>query len=265
VTGSRWVELDGAVNVRDLGGLPTVDGRWTRFGRVLRSDNLQELTAVDVEYLVTTVGVRDVIDLRSAVEVAVTGPGPLAAVAGITVRQLSLFAEPRGGGGALTDVSRALPWHTSGGRQHPPEDAVIGRYLDYLAERPESIVAAVKHIAYATGATMVACAAGKDRTGVVCALVLDAIGVTRAAVVADYTQTGERIDAILDRLRRDDLYAADVRARPASAAMPKADFMQRLLAIVDERHGGARGWLRRHGWTTADQDALATRLVGDRP
>lgn len=90
---TRWIALDGAVNVRDLGGLPTVDGGTTRFGRVLRADNLQDLTDADVEKLVGELKLRDVVDPRSNAEVALEGPGPLTRIAEVTIHHLNLFAE----------------------------------------------------------------------------------------------------------------------------------------------------------------------------
>ena len=72
-----WIDLEGAVNVRDVGGLPTVDGGETVYGRLLRSENLQELTTDDVAMLVGELGVTTVVDLRSTVElvtVTVTFP-----------------------------------------------------------------------------------------------------------------------------------------------------------------------------------------------
>src|SRR5699024_8239490 len=63
-TMTRWIELDGVVNMRDLGGLPTRSGGHTLDGRLVRSDNLQDLTPHDVRRLVSEVGVTDIIDLR---------------------------------------------------------------------------------------------------------------------------------------------------------------------------------------------------------
>ena len=74
-----WIELEGAANVRDVGGLPTVDGRTTRPGVLLRADNLQDLTEADVRRLVDDLRVRTVLDLRSTGELHLTGPGPLRA------------------------------------------------------------------------------------------------------------------------------------------------------------------------------------------
>ena len=66
-----WIELEGAVNVRDLGGLPTTDGGTTVPGRLLRSENLQELSPGDVTKLVDEIGLTTVVDLRSTNEVAI--------------------------------------------------------------------------------------------------------------------------------------------------------------------------------------------------
>ena len=78
-----WIELEGAVNVRDLGDLPTEDGQKTARARLLRADNLQELSAADVAKLVRDIGVTTVVDLRSSNELAAEGPAPLDAVAGV--------------------------------------------------------------------------------------------------------------------------------------------------------------------------------------
>src|SRR5580658_4439125 len=78
-----WIDLEGAVNVRDLGGLPTDDGGQTVSGRLLRADNLQELSASDVTRLVRDIGVTMVVDLRSSAELASEGPAPLDAVPGV--------------------------------------------------------------------------------------------------------------------------------------------------------------------------------------
>src|ERR1700730_13439051 len=77
-----WIELEGAVNVRDLGDLATEDGQKTARAKLLRADNLQELSAADVTKLVRDIGVTTVVDLRSSNELAAEGSAPLDAVAG---------------------------------------------------------------------------------------------------------------------------------------------------------------------------------------
>jgi protein-tyrosine phosphatase len=257
---TRWIELDGAVNARDLGGLTTTDGRAIRDGMLLRSDNLQDLTDRDVRHLVTDRGLRNVIDLRSQIEVDLEGPGPLTRQPSVTVHHLSLFAE----GGVYTDVEadtidtdKVLPWQSR--RDSGPEiDRTVGHYLGYLTSRPDSIVAALR--AMATGPSIVHCAAGKDRTGVVTALALHVADVTREQIVADFTATGERLEGILVRLRGSTTYAPDLDSRPADSHVPHAATMEKFLAVLDERHDGPLGWLHQHGWNGDDTTALRTAL-----
>ncbi|TDC57389.1 protein-tyrosine-phosphatase, partial [Actinomadura sp. GC306] len=108
--GTRWINLNGAVNARDLGGLPTTDGRTTRRARILRSDNLQHLTVADVRLLLDDYGLKNIIDLRSNAEVRLEGPGPLTRVPSITLHQLSLFPEGGRHTDVAADIDKVLPW-----------------------------------------------------------------------------------------------------------------------------------------------------------
>jgi protein-tyrosine phosphatase len=240
---SGWVDLEGAVNVRDLGGLPVAGGGVTTSGVLLRSDNLQGLTERDVATL-SQLGVEVVVDLRTGSEVELEGPGPL--VGRVDIRHRSLYPEK----GARTDVA--------------VEDIMIGNapivdvYLGYIRHRPDSIVGALEDIASADGAVLVHCAAGKDRTGIVVAFALAAAGVAREAIVADYVATAERISRIMARLRASPTYAADLDDEPDEAHAPRAETMQRVLELLDSEHGGPLGWLAEHGFDPAD---LRRRLV----
>lgn len=278
---TRWIRLEGAVNARDLGGLPTADGRATRRGRVLRADNLQGLTVTDVRVLLDDYDLKNIIDLRSDAEVRLEGPGPLTRVPSVTLHHLSLFAETvphahaavpaAAPGGIELDMDKILPWQTradadasedgADGADGEHEIRSIGFYLGYLRDRSDSIVSALRVMARTDGSSLVHCAAGKDRTGVVCALALEVAGVTREAIVADYAQSGERIDEILRRLRSSDTYATDIDSRPADSHHPHAMIMEGFLTRVDEEYGGTGGWLSGHGWTAEDTDALRTRLL----
>lgn len=258
----RWIELEGAVNVRDLGGLATTDGGTTRFGRIFRSDNLQGLTPADVDRLVGELKLRHVVDLRSGPEVSLEGPGPLVSVPDVTVHHLTLFAE----GGRHTDVEadtiegdKVLPWQTRSD-EHQAELRVTGFYYNYLRERPDSVVQALRVMARDDGAAIVHCAAGKDRTGVLSALALVVAGATRDAIVADYVATGERLEQILVRLRASDTYRDDLDTRTAAEHMPKAEYIRQFLSVLDERFGGPMEWLEANGWSEADTAAMRARL-----
>ena len=268
----RWVRLDGTTNTRDLGGLPTTDGGQTLPGRILRSDNLQTLSEDDVARLVEDIGLREVIDLRTTAEILLEGRGPLRDVPEVTHRHFTLLPER----GHHTDVfaveeddpapdlpegwtesllPRQVAAHDEG---EPP---AVRSYLGYLGQRAENVVAALRALAAPTdGASVVHCAAGKDRTGVVCALALAVAGVPHEEIVADYAMTADVIDALVAKLAASPTYAEDMETRDIASHTPRADTMDRVLTLLDERYGGAAGWLETHGFGAEEQAALRARL-----
>jgi protein tyrosine/serine phosphatase len=212
---------------------------------LIRADNLQDLSPGDVGQLVNALGVRVVVDLRTGGEVELEGPGPLARDERVEIRHRSLYPEK----GNLTDVLI--------GRDES-ESLAVQYYLKYLADRPDSVVGALEDIARGPGPVVVHCAAGKDRTGVVVAMALSAVGVERRAIIDDYVVTGDRIVAIMRRLRASPTYAPDLAGVTDESRKPRAEFMQRVLEVLDERDGGPAGWLESHGF---DPSALRSRLV----
>jgi protein-tyrosine phosphatase len=252
-----WIELEGAVNVRDLGGLVTTDGGKTAERRLLRGDNLQDLSAADIAMLVSGIGVTTVVDLRSTTELASEGPAPLDAVAGVRHAHRPIMPEQ----GATTDVvADALLTRADQDQGRYPADRLCDHYLGYLEDRPDQVAAALRSIASSQGAALVHCAAGKDRTGVVAALALSAVGVRPEAVVADYAATGDRIGAIVDRLRSSPTYASDVNSKPAEDHRPRPQTMAAFLEQLNARHGGAIRWLATHGFGDDDLRLLHAKL-----
>jgi protein tyrosine/serine phosphatase len=261
VTTPRWIELDGVVNMRDVGGLPTTDGGAVATGRLLRSDNLQDLSESDVEAL-ERLGVTDVVDLRSNVELTLEGPGPLRA-RDLTHHHHSLFRDD------VRDVSAeealVLPWSkkdqaAADAAPRLDDDYWASHYLGYLAHRPDSISAALGVVARSSGATIVHCAAGKDRTGTVVGLALSVAGVSDDDVVADYVATGERIERVVARLMTRPAYGEVLKDQPLDHHRPRPETMQRILAVLSERYDGAAGWLRAQGWSGDDVEALRASL-----
>jgi protein-tyrosine phosphatase len=244
---ASWIELDGAVNARVV--IP---------GVLLRADNLQALTARDIELLSAEHRVEVVVDLRTDVEVAREGPGPLVGNEDVRIEHRSLY--PDSGGATDVALATVAPWTDDVGERHGDESQIVRAYLGYLERRPDSIVAAVRTIAGAPGATLVHCAAGKDRTGVVIALALDAAGVSRSVILADYLATGERMDLIIDRLASSETYREQMRGADRDELTPKLATLERVLERVDELYGGAAAWLREHGLTDDELDALRRRV-----
>ena len=250
MTLDRWIELDGAVNVRDLGGLPTDDGDTTAAGVLLRSDNLQGLSDKDVRRLIDDYGLTTVLDLRTPIEVQLEGPGPLVAEG---LRHVNLDLIP------TWDVSEGASERIVPHEQREEGD-LSHFYMTYLDQMPQSVVEALRVLADpASGAVVVHCAAGKDRTGVIVALALMVAGVRRDDIVDDYALTGERIEAIVDRLSASPTYSADMRSRPIDDMRPHALSMRHFLDRLDER-GGVEAWLTEHGFGPDEQAALRARL-----
>lgn len=242
-----WIALDGAVNARAV--VP---------GVLLRADNLQWLSARDVRLLVDDQALELVLDLRTDVEVRLEGPGPMTAELGVRIEHRSLY--PDSGGGTDLDADTVNLWRQAGQNEAPEESPVVRAYMSYLRRRPDSIVGSLRAIARAQGAVLVHCAAGKDRTGVVVALALDAVGVDRRAIVADYLATAERIDALMTRLVSSSTYRAELQGQQARALAPVSGTMERLLELVDERFGGSAAWLRKHSLADHDLEGLHRRL-----
>ncbi len=252
-----WIELEGAVNVRDLGDLPTEDGQKTARSRLLRADNLQELSAADVTKLVRDIGVTTVVDLRSANELAAEGPAPLDTVTGVRHAHHPVLPEV----GSNTDMAAAaLLTSRDHDKSRYPRDPICGHYLGYLEDRPDQVVGALRSIAHSQGAALVHCAAGKDRTGVVVALALTVAGVPAQDVVTDYAASGERTEAIMDRLRRSRLYARDINSKPADLHRPRPETMTAFLEQMDARYGGVVQWLSDHGFSADNLHLLRVKL-----
>jgi hypothetical protein len=225
-TPARLVPLSGAFNFRDLGGYRGLDGRTTRWGRLFRSDTLHELTESDIQVL-RSLGLATVIDLRTTRELVRTGRGLLEPEP-VTYRHLSVIVEENG---------EALAAPALAG------DDLAERYRWYLDTGRGALVEALELVGDPTSTPLVFhCAAGKDRTGVLAALVLDILGVDRPVIVADYEITADRMELILDRYRADPKFAARMAELPPSRFGVEAVTMERFLDHLYADFGGAAPW-----------------------
>jgi protein tyrosine/serine phosphatase len=242
---SQHVPLSGAHNFRDLGGYPAGDRR-VRWGRLYRSDALHRLTVEDVTTL-RGLGLRWIVDLRPPGEAAGTGRGRMAAE---SVGYLNLPAsrdDDRRPDAAAEDVEA--------------EDELVGRYLSYLEAGGNAFVGALHHMADADRYPMVFhCFFGKDRSGVLAALVLGCLEVDRQAIVDDYARSHVAMGPLLASLAVDPVYRDAIARTPPSRLAASAATMDRFLQRLDARYGGAAGWALGAG-IPADEIETLRRLL----
>jgi protein-tyrosine phosphatase len=239
----RRVELEGCLNFRDVGGYPTLDGRRVRWRLVYRSDALHHLTPGDVARMRDELELRTVIDLRSTPELRADGRG-LLADAPVQFHHIPLFD------GQLTRPDGWVAIDTLADRYTLLADfarAPIARVIELLADAP--------------GPAVYHCAAGKDRTGVVSAVLLGLLGVPDDVIVADYAATQENLDAIIDRLMATEGYQRMLAALPPDTIEAEAGTMIAFLQGVASRYGSMREYGRAAGVSDATLDRLVSRLL----
>jgi protein tyrosine/serine phosphatase len=240
---------ESAVNFRDLGGLPTSGGGRIRSGLLFRSASPQFLTTDDAARLVTDTPLRLVLDLRFADEAAVEGHGALETT---DVRRVNLPVLGDGGG--------SLEMAILAGQQ----DLLGEHYISYVQHSPHAFVEVCRALAAPDGLpALLHCAAGKDRTGVMVAVLLSALGVPDDAVIADYARTSEHMSQVMSRLRTAQSYAATLALQQPDDEMAKSRprTMRRFLGWLQREHGSARGLLVDAGLETDALDALHESLV----
>lgn len=244
----RELAWEGCLNVRDLGGHSTEDGNETQYGAVVRADSVRQLTNAGWEAAVDY-GIRTVVDLRTDKELEADPPAELP-VDVVHVQTL----EERGDVPAEVEAAAA----------EAPTDAIATRdvYLIFLERFRRNFARAVVEVARAAdGAVLVHCAGGKDRTGLVAAMLLRLAGVSLEDIGADYALSEERLrprndvwlaeagtDAERERLRR-------MFATPAAA-------MVGVLEELERRHGSVEEYLRAGGAGHEDLARARERLRG---
>lgn len=235
--------VDGTHNLRDVGGYPAADGRQSAHGVLFRSDALDRLSPAGRETL-RSLGLHRIVDLRSDPEIT----GEPSALGDLDIDTVCV------------SVLRAAAPSAQPGRRH-----TLARLYELMVERRgDQLVTALRAILSSSGPTLVHCTAGKDRTGVLVALALDAVGVEREAVVADYAASernlaGEWASTMLARVGAgwelpEDSIREIVTTSPAVT-------MEGLLGHVDQSYGSTTGYLRAQGMTDVELAALRDRLT----
>lgn len=252
----RLIALEAAHNVRDLGGYRLTDGRTIQWGRLLRGDGLHHLTDADLEAL-APIGLRTVVDLRTAGELEERGTFPHQRV---PLRFVHLPVIDTTWDRAAAAVFLA----DAEARGADPEvEFLAWAYRQMLVEGGPGFGRAIRTLAEPDALPAIFhCAAGKDRTGILAALILAALGVDDEVVVADYALTAAAMPRMKEwwaRQRSDAGDAVDEAPSAFFAAHPAA--MRETLDHVRAEHGSAAGFLAGHGVDAATLERLADALT----
>ncbi len=233
----RLLAFPALLNARDLGGFPTVDGGQTRWRSLLRSDDLAQLTPVGVQAL-AEFGVETVLDLRWAEEIALN-PSPIGAHAPqIRYVHSSLLASTPAQWRELSKSCEKERWKCVVLETVRPQLATV---LKVIASAP-------------AGPLLFHCVAGKDRTGIIAALMLTLAEVKPAAIAADYAESTQMLgDAYLQRYKD-----ADPQDVLENVRCPE-EGVHNMLAYL-ERAGGIREYLGKIGLDELQIARLRARL-----
>ncbi len=227
-------------NFRDLGGWTTADGLVTRQGVLWRSDSLGALAGADLDRF-CGLGVRTVIDLRYPWEIAVAGRVPL----DLAYHNLSIEHRPYDQAAVSPDVE--------------PAGFFADRYAEVAADGAAEIRDVLRLIAGDARLPLVFhCKSGKDRTGIIAALVLSLLGVPREDVVTDFARSNAATGAVRAE------HVANGRPLPAwpgFGAAP-ADAMRAFLGMLDDHYGGPAAYLGTDGLTERLRDRLLVSRDG---
>lgn len=238
MTVDRCLDWDGCFNVRDLGGLPTADGRETRWGAVVRSE-APDLLTVDGWSALHAHGIRTIIDLRSDDELTRDAERP----AGLHIVRRPLDA--------AEDAEFWDRWATGGQFGTPLY------YRPFLDRFPHRIAGVLGAIAQAhPGGVLVHCAVGRDRTGMVTLLLLALVGVAAEDIAADYALSASGLARLFTLLGQQD-QGPGIDAYLARAGTSAREVIISTLGSLD-----VDTYLRAAGLGDADLAALRARLLG---
>ena len=247
---SRDLVWDGLLNVRDLGGHPTEDGDETRYDSIIRADSVRQLSdrgwAALVDY-----GIKTIVDLRADEELEADPPAQLP----VEVLHIPFFEtdteEWKEVEAELEEAARAAPNVAA---------ATEAVYLIFLEHFGRNVAAAIRAVANAPeGGVVIHCAGGKDRTGLVTALLLHLAGVGIDEIAGDYALSEERL-----RPRHEQWFAEaesdEELERLKRVPQTPAESIEGVFVELERRYGSVEGYLRQAGLTEDELDRARARL-----
>ncbi|MFN8024188.1 MAG: tyrosine-protein phosphatase [Acidimicrobiales bacterium] len=242
----RIVRLDAVHNFRDLGGYPARDGLLTRWRTIYRADGLYRLSDADVE-VIRGLGLRTVVDLRTQRELDERGTFPHQLI------EVHFTHHP------VIDTT----WAVEDQVDREAHEFLVWAYTDMLGQGAARFAGAITQLAQPGALPAVFhCAAGKDRTGMLAAMLLGALGVPRSIVLADYGLTAGAMERMRAWATREYPELAERMAETPSAflaALP--DALGDVLASIEAEHGSIGDYVGTIGVTPEVLDALAASFL----
>jgi protein-tyrosine phosphatase len=254
-------ELTGVRNFRDVGGLPTVDGRRVRYGVLFRSGHLAHATEKDAEFL-SSLGLHTIFDFRNAADKKLEGPD----VELPGVHNVSLpLSDPADGAefwkmvreGDLKQLRALL-------EDGKAENRMIASYRTIITGRTAEHSQVLASLAQNSVPALMHCAAGKDRAGLSIAVTLLALGVEREAIVADYLESNakHRRYKVYRNGSSADLYSPEVMELLSPLFDARAEYLAAAIDTLEETWGDVEAYLERGlGLTPALRERLRERLL----
>lgn len=233
----RHLEIEGSWNVRDLGGYATVDGRVTRWGRAIRAGNLDKVTTTGQQVLIDY-RVKTIIDLRDMQEVT-DYPDVFAESTVVSYKHLPIAKDGYNGGYVTLKEL----------------------YCNYCDGYQPSIRTIVGEIAESEPGVLFHCFAGKDRTGIVAALILGTVGVPDAVIAEDYALTSQRITMLHEGWRAWAIQQGQDMERFEHDISAEATTMIEMLGHIHHRYGGVANYLSTCGVTERQLEQLRDLLI----
>ena len=246
----RFLAWEACLNTRDLGGLLTCSGQAIRWKALVRSENTANLTLAGRQAVVDY-GIRTVIDLRFPGEL-LDSPSPFAAPQDAPGQDSPDYLN------IPLDADQDLVWPN----EFTPAQAMCDLYVRLLETNRRHVAAVLTAVARARpGGVLFHCHAGKDRTGLVSAVLLALAGVPEEYIVEDYAVTYLRLEQRrLELLNQPDL-TPQKRAYLDVLTRHMPETMHLTLAYLNQRYGSVEGYLRSASFSLEDQSRLCARLL----
>lgn len=242
----RLVLFETSHNFRDLGGYPVANGRVTKWGEVFRADSLHHMSEGD-NALITKLGVRHIVDLRSADELVTRGKFP------VERHAVSFHHHP------VLDLS----WNDDDvPKTDDPMEFLLWAYPEMLSKGRTRFADAVASIANAEGTVVFHCAAGKDRTGLLAMMVLGSLGCDHEVIVADYEQSEAAMKRLTEWAMGHSKELADrIGVTPASFLRADGRAMRIIIDGLVAEHGSLREYTKSLGVSDETLAKLEAKLL----